>query len=260
MQLDHSAETKSMALAHVGRHHRPMPSEVNAHPVALITGGSSGIGAAAARQLLGHGHRVAVTGRRADRLESLADDLGRPPELLTIVADAADPDAMSAAVERTVGAFGRLDTAVANAGVASHDGLADGDPALWREMVLTNVLGPGLLVRFALPHLRQTRGRIVFLGSVAGHVGIAANIYGATKWAVTALAENTRLMCAKDGVGVTLISPGRVDSDFWTPVGGPPAGDLLSADQLASSLVWAVLQPAGVDVNTMIVRPSGAAI
>ncbi len=195
-----------MALAEMGRHHRPMPSAANAHPVALITGGSSGIGAAAARQLLDHGHRVAVTGRRADRLERLADDLGRPAELLTIVADAADPDAMSAAVERTVGAFGRLDTAVANAGVASHDGLADGDPALWREMVLTNVLGPGLRVRFALPHLKPTRGRIVFIGSVAGHVGIAANIYRATKWAVTALAENTRLMCAADGVGVTLIS------------------------------------------------------
>lgn len=237
-----------------------MPSGSNAPPVALITGGSSGIGAAAARQLLDHGHRVAVTGRRADRLERLADELGRPAELVTIVADAADPDAMSAAVEQTVGEFGRLDTAVANAGVASHDGLADGDPALWREMVLTNVLGPGLLVRFALPHLKPTRGRIVFIGSVAGHVGIAANIYGATKWAVTALAENTRLMCAEDHVGVTLISPGRVDSDFWAPVGGPPAGDLLSSDQLAGLLVWAVLQPRGVDVNTVIVRPTGATI
>ena len=237
-----------------------MPSELPRTPVALITGGSSGIGAAAARQLLEHGHRVAVTGRHADRLERVADSLGRPAELLTIVAEAADPDAMSAAVDQTVRAFGRLDAAIANAGVASHDGMADGDPALWREMVLTNVLGPGLLVRFALPHLKPTRGRIVFVGSVAGHVGIAANIYGATKWAVTALAENTRLMCAPEGIGVTLVSPGRVDSDFWAPVGGPPDGDLLSSDQLASSIVWAILQPTGVDINTIIVRPTGAAI
>ena len=237
-----------------------MPSELPASPVAVITGGSSGIGAAAARQLLENGHRVAVTGRRADRLERLADDLGRPDQLLTIVADAADPDAMSGAVEQTVSAFGRIDTAIANAGVASHDGLADGYLARWREMVLTNVLGPGLPVRFAPPYLKRTRGRFVFVGSVAGHVGIAANIYGATKWAVTALAENTRLMCAPDGVGVTLVSPGRVDSGFWAAVGGPPDGDLLSSDQLAQSLVWAVLQPAGVDVNTIIVRPTGAAI
>jgi NADP-dependent 3-hydroxy acid dehydrogenase YdfG len=230
------------------------------HPVTAITGGSSGIGAAAARQLLARGHRVTVTGRRSDRLEQLANDLGRPAGLLTIVADAADPDAMSTVIERTVDTFGRLDNAVANAGVASHDGLADGDPALWREMVLTNVLGPALLVRFALPHLRQTRGRIVFLGSVAGHVGLAANIYGATKWAVTALAENTRLMCAPDGIGVTLVSPGRVDSDFWAPGGGPPDGDILTSDQLAEALVWATLQSPGVDVSTIIVRPRGAVI
>jgi NADP-dependent 3-hydroxy acid dehydrogenase YdfG len=167
---------------------------------------------------------------------------------------------MSAVIEQTVDTFGRLDNAVANAGVASHDGLADGDPARWREMVLTNVLGPGLLVRFALPHLRRTRGRIVFVGSVAGHVGLAGNIYGATKWAVTALAENTRSMCAPDGVGVTLVSPGRVDTDFWAGAGGPPDGDILTSDQLAEALVWATLQSPGVDVNTIIVRPRGAVI
>jgi NADP-dependent 3-hydroxy acid dehydrogenase YdfG len=237
-----------------------MPTDSAVRPVTLITGGSSGIGAAAARQLLAHGHRVAVTGRRPDRLERLANDLGRPAEVLTIVADAADPDAVSSAVEQTVDAFGRLDNAVANAGVASHDGLADGDPVGWREMVLTNVLGPGLLVHFALPHLRRTSGRIIFVGSVAGHVGIAGNIYGATKWAVTGLAENTRLMCAPDGVGVTLVSPGRVDTDFWAPIGGPPDGDILSSDQLAQALVWATLQTAGVDVNTIVVRPTGALI
>jgi NADP-dependent 3-hydroxy acid dehydrogenase YdfG len=237
-----------------------MTSAQTASPAVLITGGSSGIGGAVARRLLQHGHRVAVTGRGVERLERLAADLGRPDELLTIVADAADPDAMSAAVAQTVSKFGRLDTAIANAGIASHDGLADGDPVRWREMVLTNVLGPGLLVRFALPELKRTRGRFVFVGSVAGHVGIAANIYGATKWAVTALAENTRLMCAPDGVGVTLISPGRVDSDFWAAVGGPPDGALLSSDQLAHCLVWAVLQPASIDINTMIVRPTGAVI
>ncbi len=201
-----------------------------------------------------------MTGRHRDRLDRFADGLGRPGEVSTIAADAADADAMAAAVEHTVEAFGRLDAAVANAGLASHDGLADGDPVVWREMVLTNVLGPGLLVRFALAHLRKTRGRIVFVGSVAGHLGIAANIYGATKWAVTGLAENTRMMCAPDGIGVTLVSPGRVASEFWVPVGGPPEGEILSCDQLAASIVWAVRQPAGVDVNTVVVRPTGAAI
>lgn len=233
---------------------------MTASPVALITGGSSGIGAAAARELLARGYRVAVTARDSLRLERLSDDLDRPAELLTFVGDAADHDAVHAAVEATVRTFGRLDVAVANAGFATHDDLASGDPAGWREMVLTNVLGPALLVNAALPALRITQGRIVLIGSVAGFVFLPGNIYGATKWAVTGLAENTRLMVAQDGIGVTLIAPGRVESDFWRPVGGPPAGAMLTCDQLAQSIVWAISQPSGVDINTLVVRPTGSPV
>jgi NADP-dependent 3-hydroxy acid dehydrogenase YdfG len=230
-------------------------------PGTLITGGSSGIGAAAARQLLDRGHRVAVTGRDRDRLERFAEGLGKPADLLTFAGDAADYDAVRSAVESTVTEFGRLDAVVANAGFATHDGLAEGDPAGWREMVLTNVLGPALLIRAALPALKQTRGRIVLLGSVAGLIHTPGNLYGATKWAVTGLAENTRLLVTGDGIGVTLISPGAVDTNFFDPIGGPPSdrpGGYLTADQLAASIVWAITQPRGVDVNTLTVRPIGS--
>jgi NADP-dependent 3-hydroxy acid dehydrogenase YdfG len=230
-------------------------------PVALITGGSSGIGAAAARQLLDRGHRVAVTGRDRDRLERFAKGVGRPAELLTLAGDAADYDAVRSAVESTIAEFGRLDTVVANAGFATHDDLADGDPAGWREMVLTNVLGPALLIKAALPALKESRGRIVLVGSVAGLIHSPGNIYGATKWAVTGLAENTRLLVTGDGIGVTLISPGAVETNFFEPIGGPPGdrpGGYLTADQLAASIVWAITQPDGVDVNTVTVRPVGS--
>ena len=146
---------------------------------------------------------------------------------------------------------------VANAGFATHDTLADGDPDRWREMVLTNVLGPALLIKAALPALQQTRGRIVLIGSVAGFVHTPGNIYGVTKWAVTGLAENTRRLVTGDGIGVTLIAPGRVATPFWDANGGPPAGGLLTADQIADAIVWAISQPSGVDVNTVIVRPIG---
>src|SRR5262245_50277427 len=179
-------------------------------PVTLITGGSSGIGAAAAQQLLRLGHQVAVTGRDTDRLARFADSAGRPPELLTFPGDASEYAAVTAAVDGTIKEFGRLNTVVANAGFATHDDIATGDPAGWREMVLTNVLGPALLIRAALPALKQTRGRIVLVGSVAGFVNTPGNIYGATKWAVTGLAENTRRLVTADGVGVTLLAPGRV--------------------------------------------------
>jgi NADP-dependent 3-hydroxy acid dehydrogenase YdfG len=230
-------------------------------PATLITGGSSGIGAAAAVQLLDRGHRVAVTGRDPDRLDRFAARLGKPPNLLALPGDAADWDAVRSAVDATVRQFGRLDAVVANAGFATHDDLADGDPAGWREMVLTNVLGPALLIKAALPALKATRGRIVLVGSVAGLVHTPGNIYGATKWAVTGLAENTRLLVTGDGVGVTLISPGGVETNFFSPIGGPPRdrpGGYLTADQLAASIVWALTQPAGVDINTMTVRPIGS--
>ncbi|MDX3758223.1 SDR family oxidoreductase [Streptomyces mirabilis] len=226
-------------------------------PVALITGGGSGIGAAVARRLLDAGHRVTVTGRGEERLRAFAEELGRPQGLLTVVGNAAEYDQVRAAVELTLKEFGRLDTVVANAGFATHDTVAGGDPAAWSEMVLTNVLGPALLIRASIDALKETRGRIVLVGSVAGHVHTPGNIYGATKWAVTGLAENARREVTEFGVGVTLISPGRVETPFWDSYGSLPPGHLLTADQLAESIVWAIGQPSGVDVNTVVVRPIG---
>ena len=184
-------------------------------PVALITGGGSGIGAAVARRLLGSGHRVAVTGRGEERLRDFADGLGNPDGLLTLPGSAAEYDQVKAAVDTTLKEFGRLDTVVANAGFGTHDTVAEGDPAGWTEMVLTNVLGPALLIRASIDALKESRGRIVLVGSVAGFVNTPGNIYGATKWAVTGLAENTRRQVTEWGVGVTLVAPGRVETPFW---------------------------------------------
>ncbi|MFB6939406.1 SDR family oxidoreductase [Streptomyces chartreusis] len=230
---------------------------MNDSPVALITGGGSGIGAAVARQLLDAGQRVTVTGRGEARLRAFAAELGEPEGLLTVVGNAAEYADVQAAVEATLKAFGRLDTVVANAGFATHDSVAEGDPAGWTEMVLTNVLGPALLIRASIDALKETRGRIVLVGSVAGFVPGPGNIYGATKWAVTGLAENTRRQVTDWGVGVTHIAPGRVETPFWDSYGSLPPGHLLTADQIADSVVWAIRQPDGVDVNTVVVRPLG---
>ncbi|ANS69193.1 dehydrogenase [Streptomyces lincolnensis] len=226
-------------------------------PVTLITGGGSGIGAAVAGRLLDAGQRVAVTGRGEERLDGFAEQLGRPDGLLTIPGNAADYEDVRSAVDRTLKEFGRLDAVVANAGFATHDSVATGDPAGWTEMVLTNVLGPALLIRASIDALKESRGRIVLVGSVAGFVPTPGNIYGATKWAVTGLAENTRREVTEFGVGVTLIAPGRVETPFWDSYGSLPPGHLLTADQIAASVVWAMEQPEGVDVNTVVVRPVG---
>ncbi|MFI9804784.1 SDR family oxidoreductase [Streptomyces sp. NPDC052301] len=230
---------------------------MNDSPVALITGGATGIGAAVARRLLDAGYRVTVTGRTEQRLRDFADGLGRPDGLQTVAGHASAFDDVQDAVDRTLKAYGRLDTVVANAGFATHDSVADGDPSGWTEMVLTNVLGPALLIRAAVEALKATRGRIVLIGSVAGFVNTPGNLYGATKWAVTGLAENTRRQVTDSGIGVTLVAPGRVETPFWDGNGSLPPGHLLTADQIADSVVWAIRQPAGVDVNTVVVRPLG---
>ncbi len=225
--------------------------------VTLITGGGSGIGAAVARRLLDQGQRVVVTGRGEERLRSFAKELGEPERLLTVRGDASDYDDVRSAVGAALREFGRLDTVVANAGFATGDSVAEGDPAGWTGMVLTNVLGPALLIRASIDALRETRGRIVLVGSVAGFVPTPGNLYGATKYAVTGLAENTRRQVTEWGVGVTLIAPGRVETPFWDAHGSLPPGHLLTAGQIADSIVWALSQPAGVDVNTVVVRPVG---
>jgi NADP-dependent 3-hydroxy acid dehydrogenase YdfG len=231
-------------------------------PVTLITGGSSGIGAATARALLKQGHRVAVTGRDADRLAAFAAsasaDADAGKRLLTISGDAADADDVAATVRQVVDTWGRLDTVVANAGFSLPGTLEDHDPDAMRSMVLTNVLGPALLVRQTLPHLRESKGRIVVVGSVAGIRNTPGNLYSVTKWAVHALVENVRLLVAKDRVGVTLIAPGVVDTPFWDERGGSPeAAPALTAEQIAAVILFAVNQPEGVDVNQLVVRPTG---
>ena len=219
-------------------------------PVTLITGGSSGIGAATARRLVAAGHQVVVTGRDAGRLDTIAKEL----DVVTVAGDGADYQAVTAAVDAAAGTYGRLDNVIANAGFATHDNLADGDPDRWRGMVLINVLGPMLLVQAALPRLRESRGRIVFVGSVAGVKNTPGNVYSTTKWAVTGLAENTRMLVTGWGIGVTLVAPGRVDTPFWN---GPVSGPALSADDVAGSVEWVLGQPPEVDLNTVVVRPKG---
>jgi NADP-dependent 3-hydroxy acid dehydrogenase YdfG len=227
-------------------------------PVTLITGGSTGIGAATARALLEQGHRVAVTGRDAGKLDAFAASAAAGERLVTITGDAGDAGDVASAVRRAADAWGRLDNVIANAGFSLPGDLESHTPEDMRTMVLTNVLGPALLVREALPHLRASKGRVVIIGSVAGLRNTPGNLYSVTKWAAHALAENTRLLVGKDGVGVTVVAPGVVDTPFWAERGGTPeAAPAMTAEQIADTIVFALNQPAGVDINHITVRPTG---
>ncbi|MGI8868427.1 MAG: SDR family oxidoreductase [Mycobacteriales bacterium] len=226
---------------------------------ALVTGAASGIGAETVRRLLTDGWNVVATGRSPERLDAFGVEAAAGDALRTVAADTTDPDQTKAAVREALCAYGRLDAIIANAGFTAPGTLADGDPEQWRDMLLTNVLGPAILVQAALAALRDSGGRIVIVGSVAGIRNAPGNMYQVTKWAVRALAENTRLMVTGDGIGVTLVAPGRVATPFWTGQGrgAPPSGPMLAAGTIAESISWALNQPAGVDVNSIVVRPTG---
>jgi NADP-dependent 3-hydroxy acid dehydrogenase YdfG len=227
--------------------------------VLLVTGASGGLGAAIARAALARGWRCAATGRDQGRLDQLAGTLParQADRLLTVAADPADWEDVRAAVAAARDRFGRLDAIVPNAGFSSGGDLLTTDPATDREMVLVNVLGPALLVKAAADSLIESSGQIVLIGSVAGVKNLPGSLYGATKFAVTGLAENLRLSLAPLGVGVTLVVPGYVDTPFHQGRALPVA---MEPGAVADAVLWAIERPAGLDVNTMIVRARAQAV
>jgi NADP-dependent 3-hydroxy acid dehydrogenase YdfG len=226
-----------------------------ADPVFLITGASTGIGAATARHAAEAGYRLVLAARSADRLNELADELGGEERALAIECDVTEWDQQEAMVERTLSSFGRLDVAFANAGFGAKRGFLEESPEHWRSMVLTNVYGAALTIRATLPPLKESRGHLLLTGSVAGRRALPGSLYSATKWAVTAMGESARLELNDSGVRVTLIEPGMVDTPFFS---NRPT-DALQADDIARAVMFAVSQPAHVDVNEILVRPTAQA-
>jgi NADP-dependent 3-hydroxy acid dehydrogenase YdfG len=227
-------------------------------PVFLITGASSGIGAATARLAGAAGYRLVLTGRRGAPLAELAREIGGPERVLARPCDITEWDQVQGLIRRTEEAFGRLDVAFANAGLSvptSFLGTGGAPPGEWREMVLANVLGTALTARAALPALVSSRGHLLLTGSVAGRVMRPGNLYSATKWAVTALGQSIRAECAGTGVRVTVIQPGLTDSGV-TPPGRLGDPKLDSAD-VAGAVMYAVGQPPRVDVGEIVIRPTG---
>ena len=222
----------------------------------FITGGTSGIGAATARAAAAAGYRVYVTGRDRRRLDDFlaSDQTGR---IGGSSADVTDWESVQAAVSGAVGTLEGLDVVFANAGIGAGGDLLSGDPARWAEMVMTNVYGVALTVKATLPALIERRGRLVMTGSVTGRKAMPGSLYGATKWAVTALGESVRQQVREQGVGVTVIEPGIVDTRFWPSRDAWPHPEGLTAEDVAATVLWAVEQPEHVDVNELLVRVKG---
>jgi NADP-dependent 3-hydroxy acid dehydrogenase YdfG len=221
-------------------------------PVLVITGASTGIGAATARRAAEFGYRIVLAARSEDKLEQLAEELGGADRALAVRCDVADWDDQQALVAAAVDRFGRLDAYFANAGFGAKRGFLEESVEHWKSMIDTNVLGAALSIRASLPHFRErNRGHMLLTSSVAGRRALPGSLYSATKHAVTAMGEALRQEVSDTDIKVTLIEPGMVDTPFFE---SRPSG-ALEADDIARAVMFALTQPAHVDVNEVLVRP-----
>jgi serine 3-dehydrogenase len=238
----------------------------------LITGASSGIGAACARAFAQEKRGLVLVARRLERLEELKREIQArwAVEVEVFALDVGDREAVERFARERAELLGRVTTLVNNAGLAKGMGSIDrGDPADWDEMIDTNIKGLLYLTRAILPRLRERGdGHVINLGSVAGHwVYPNGNVYCATKHAVRALTEGLRMDLNGTGVRVTEISPGMVETEFSQVRLGDAerakavyAGMIpLTPEDIAESIVWCANRPARVNIQELVIYPTDQA-
>ena len=230
--------------------------------VAVITGASSGIGAATAIALGRHGYRIVVGARRLDRIERVAGEDG-----VAIRLDVTDEDSVRAFVAEVKRRFGRIDVLVNNAGGAlGLNPISEARDDDWTGMWKTNVLGLMWMTRACLPLLRKSKhGHIVNIGSVAGFETYKGGAgYTAVKHAVRAISRTLRLELNGEPIRITEIDPGLVETEFSLVryhgdrkaakavyAGMKP----LTAEDVADCIVFAVTRPPHVDIDEIVIRP-----
>jgi len=232
----------------------------------VVTGASSGIGAALVRALVGEGARVTMAARRVERLEALARDVGGETAVVrTDMRVEADVVRLVATARER---FGGVDALVNNAGLGRRAPVSSAATELWREMLETNVLGLLVATREAIQDMerRGVAGHVVHVSSMAGHrvPGPDSAVYAGTKFAVRAITEGLRqeLRARKSPIRVSCVSPGYVATEFAEVFAGPggapqtPGIKTLDADDVARAVVWALAQPPHVEVHDVLVRPT----
>ena len=239
--------------------------------VAAITGASSGIGEATALALSQAGAAVSLGARRVDRLEALAAKIeGSGGRAIAVECDVADEASAHAFIAATVEQLGGLDILVNNAGVMLLGPIEGADTDEWRQMMDVNVLGLLYCTQAAMPHLRDGgHGHIVNVSSVAGRTASAfVGVYNATKWAVTGFSEALRQEAAMSKIRVTCVEPGMVETELPSHNTNPLVveridklkekyGEVLEAEDIADAILHAVTAPPRVNVNEVLIRPSG---
>ncbi|WP_442544338.1 SDR family oxidoreductase [Arthrobacter sp. KN11-1C] len=234
--------------------------------VAVITGASSGIGAATARALAADGYRVALLARRADRIRALAEELG--DGAIAIEADVTDRGSLVAAAERVKAEFGGTDVLVNNAGIMLLGPFSSDQQEDYRQMIEVNLIGAITATEVFLDQLRDGGGDLVNISSVAGRTARPGNgVYAATKWGINGWSESLRQEL-QPGVRVTVIEPGAVATELpshitheQTRAGAEAMYSqvAVTAEDIAEVIAFAVSRPSRLTINEILLRPAGQA-
>lgn len=234
--------------------------------VAVVTGSSSGIGLAIARQLSSQGARLVLTGRSAVRLERAKEDLPGPTCIVPV--DITEPEAAGSVVAAAVDTFGTLDIVVANAGVYLAGEVWENDPVAIDHLVSTNVGGVIQTVRAALSVLlAKGAGDIVVTNSVSGYQAIHWEpVYSASKHALRAFVHGVRRQLIGTGVRMGEVAPGVVHTGLWTAAGAPGPEELAGAtagirpEDVAEAVAFMLTRPRHVTIRDLVILPSDQAI
>ena len=232
----------------------------------IITGASSGIGAATAKQLAEKGHQLVIAARRTAPLEVLVKLY--PDHVKSISCDVRNEIEVQAMIDLCVSSFGGVDVLVNNAGMGVFDPLIEAKLDDWHMMIDVNIKGLLNCVYSALPHLIKSKGHVVNLGSVASHSVFAnSGVYCSTKHAVLAISESLRIEHGND-IHVTTISPGQVNTEFIDQTSNaellkdykPYFEAGMTADLIAQQVVYTIEAPANAVISEIIIRPSNATL
>ena len=236
--------------------------------VVVITGASSGLGEAAARQLSAQGASVVLGARRIDRLGTLVGELtARGGKAIAAATDVTNADQVKALVNAAVRTYGRIDVMINNAGLMPQSMLERLKIDEWDRMIDVNIKGVLYGIAAALPHMTaQKSGQFINVSSVAGHkVRPGGTVYAATKHAVRVISEGLRQEVKPYNIRTTVISPGAVDTELPNTITDPDVAVAMRkfyddvaipADSFARAVVFAMSQPEDVDVNEILYRPT----
>ncbi len=236
--------------------------------VVVITGASSGLGAATARLLSEQGTLLALGARRKDRIDALADELSSElGKTIAIQMDVTQRDQVKNLVDTAVKEYGRIDVMINNAGLMPQSLLESLKVDDWDRMIDVNIKGVLYGIAAALPYMKEQKaGHIINVSSVAGHkVGPGSAVYAATKHAVRALSEGLRQEVKPYNIRTTVISPGVVATELPDSVTDPAViGRIhklyeeiaIPADSFARAVAFAISQPDDVDINEILFRPT----